>query len=106
MNYRFPFCERCGTECVGLQVTPGSTAPIHCIACVKASALAQGVKLSGDHRMALQLAFDNSLRALEHEMVNPPRRKRASIGWGSLTAGILIGAGIASTLWVLFGGHF
>jgi hypothetical protein len=54
----------------------------------------------------LQGAFDNSVRRLEHDMLNPPRRPRAAISWRSLAFGAVLGAGVACALAYFFGGHF
>ena len=96
----WPHCERCGAECIGLQVMTGSTAPRRCAGCLTQKARAT------DADPELKLAFNNAIRRLEHDMVNPPRRCRASIGWRSLAMGFVLGASVACVLAYFFGGHF
>ena len=97
-------CSSCGAQVVVWQ-PPGSVPaepiePILCTRCTYENQLKQ------QGREELQKAFDASIHALEHEMVNPTRRPRASIGWKSLMVGIMIGVSIAGTLQHFFGGHF
>lgn len=73
---------------------------------VDAVALAERMTTQG-LTQHLQLAFDNSVRQLEHDMVNPParRRERASFSWRSLAVGAALGAAVAVVLAHFFGGH-
>jgi hypothetical protein len=108
MNYRFPTCERCGAECVGLQLPPGWQAPIHCIGCINATrptSEAQATALPPQALAELQVVVERAVRALEHDMVSP-RPPRATIAWKSLSAGVVLGAAIACALAHCCGGHF
>ncbi len=97
-------CSVCGAQVVIWQ-PPGSVPaqapdPLVCTRC----AYERELKKQSDDR--LQEAFDNAVRRLEHDMVTPPRRPRAAIGWKSLMVGIMIGVSIAGSLQHFFGGHF
>lgn len=91
-----PRCDGCGYP-LTLQIPTD----------VEARTLAERVfKHDEGTKRALQAVVDDAVRALERDMVNSPRRRRARIGWKSLAAGILIGVSVAGALGHFFGGHF
>lgn len=94
---RTPRCSSCGYP-LTLQIP----------AEVDARTLAERVfKHDEGTQRALQAVVDDAVRAIERDMVSPPRRRRrAPIGWKSLMVGIMIGVSVAGTLGHYFGGHF